>query len=277
MSKVVLVTGASAGFGAACAAHLAGLGHRVYGTSRRASFEAAVDGPFAMMPMDVRSEASVREAVGFLRRREGRLDVLVNNAGVGLAGAIEDTSVEEAQALFDTNFFGVHRVCRAALPLLRAQGSGLVVNISSLGGLMTIPFQGFYSASKYALESLSDALRMELAPFGISVCLIEPGDFRTGFSDSRAFAQQSRNGSPYAERCARAVAVMERDERNGPDPRELALVLERVISRRSPKPRYRVGRTDQRLAATLKHMLPTRWFDGATLWAYGISSRRGGR
>ncbi len=229
-SKVVLITGASAGFGYACATHLAGRGHRVYGTSRRASFpEARADPGGCLIPMDVRDEASVRTGVSFVHEREGHIDVVVNNAGVGLAGAIEQTSVEEARALFDTNFFGAHRVCRAVLPVLRQQGTGLLVNVSSIGGLVTIPFQGFYSASKYALESMSDALRMELAPFGVKVVLIEPGDFRTDFTGSRVFSAESRSDSAYAARCSAAVRVMEDDERNGADPQRLAEFLQSQI------------------------------------------------
>jgi NAD(P)-dependent dehydrogenase (short-subunit alcohol dehydrogenase family) len=148
-SRVVLITGASAGFGRACAQHLGRLGHRVYGTSRRAECPdpAELRSPPLVLPMDVCDDDSVQRAVDFVLKQEGRIDVVVNNAGVGLAGAVEDTSVEEARALFETNFFGVLRVCRAVLPALRAQRSGLIVNVSSLGGLVTIPFQGLYSAS----------------------------------------------------------------------------------------------------------------------------------
>jgi NAD(P)-dependent dehydrogenase (short-subunit alcohol dehydrogenase family) len=262
-TKVVLITGASAGFGKACAEHLAGLGHRVYGTSRRARFP-GTDAPSAsptMIPMDVTDEASVRAAVDFVSERAGRIDVLINNAGIGLAGAVEDTTVEEAKALFDTNLFGMHRVCRAVLPMMRSQGAGLVINISSIGGLITIPFQGFYSASKYAVESMSDALRLELAPFGINVCLVEPGDFKTDFTAARVFAAAGRDGSPYAQRCRRAVEVMEHDERNGSDPRELARLVVKIIRARRPKPRYLVGKRLQKLGAMLKRVLSARSID----------------
>jgi NAD(P)-dependent dehydrogenase (short-subunit alcohol dehydrogenase family) len=261
--KVVLITGASAGFGKACGEHLHRLGYRVYGTSRRAGSARDADpaAGLAMVPLDVTSEDSVRTAVAFVHQREGRLDVVVNNAGVGLAGAIEETSVEEAKALFETNFFGMHRVCRAVVPILRAQGSGLIINVSSIGGLITIPFQGFYSASKYAVESMTDALRLELRPFGIAVCLIEPGDFKTGFTAARTFAAASRSGSVYAERCRRAVDVMEHDEQNGSDPNQLAILLERVIATPHPKPRYLAGKWQQRLGPSAQRLLPTRWFD----------------
>lgn len=273
--RVVLISGASAGFGQASAEHLARLGHRVYGTSRRAELPAAAAPverlPYPrMIPMDVGDDASVQRAVEHVVKCEGGIDVVVNNAGVGLAGAIEETSVDEAKALFETNVFGVHRVCRAVLPGFRARGEGLVVNVSSLGGLVTIPFQGFYSASKYALESMTDALRMELAPFGIRVVLIEPGDFRTGFTDHRSFAAEAGPASAYHERCRRAVAVMERDERNGSDPSLFAECLAGIIADESPRPRYPVGALGQRLAVAARGFVPTTLLDRALRALYKV-------
>jgi short-subunit dehydrogenase len=212
----------------------------------------------------------VRRAVDFVLKREGRIDVVVNNAGVGLAGAIEDTSVEEARAHFETNFFGVHRVCRAVLPTLREQGSGLIVNISSLAGLVTIPFQGFYSASKYALESMTDALRMEVEPYGVQVTLLEPGDFKTGFTESRIFAEESGEGSPYRERCERAVGVMVRDEQNGADPRQLAELLAKVIAQPSPGIRYPVGGLIERWGVALRRVLPASLLEKAIRAIYKV-------
>lgn len=261
--KVVLISGASGGLGQAAAVRLARRGHRVYGTSRRATFpdsDAAQAGPW-LIPMDVTDDVSVERAVAFVVEREGRLDVVVNNAGVGVAGSIEDTSVEEAKAQLDTNFFGVHRVCRAVLPTLRKQGNGLIVNISSIAGLVTIPFQGFYSASKYALEALTDALRMEVGPFGIAVSLIEPGDFRTGFSDARRAAAAHEPSSPYYEAGQRAIAAMDRDERNGADPEEVARLLESLIAAASPRPRVLAGAALQKSVVGLKRVLSTRMLD----------------
>jgi NAD(P)-dependent dehydrogenase (short-subunit alcohol dehydrogenase family) len=273
--RVVLITGASAGLGAAAAAHLAHLGHRVYGTSRRAEFPAtetsAERTPYPrLIPMDVRDEASVQRAVEHVTKCEDGIDVVVNNAGVGLAGAIEDTSVDEANALFDTNLFGVLRVCRAVLPGLRARRRGLIVNVSSLGGLVTIPFQGFYSASKYALESMSDALRMELAPFGVRVVLIEPGDFHTEFTDHRTFAAEAGPDSAYHERCRRAVAVMERDEREGAEPRAFAERLASIIDDASPRPRHPVGALGQRIAVAARGVVPTSLLDRALRALYKV-------
>ena len=260
-SQVVVITGASSGFGRACALHLAALGHSVYGTSRRAAFPSAkgtASGSPLMIPMDVREDASVRAALDFVLEREQRIDVVVNNAGVGVAGAIEDTTPAEARDLFETNLFGVHRVCRAVLPTLREQRSGLIVNISSLGGVVTVPFQGFYSASKFALESMSEALRMEVKPFGVRVTLVEPGDFKTDFTENRAFAAGAGTGSAYDERCRRAIAVMEKDERNGADPFELARLLAKLLAEPAPRPRYPIGMWFQKLLVGFKRILPAR-------------------
>ena len=271
-SKIILITGASAGFGHASAEHLLRLGHRVYGTSRRAEFPDSA-GPLSslqMIPMDVCDDESVRRAVDYVQKQEGRIDVVVNNAGVGLAGAVEDTSIEEAKALFETNFFGVLRVCRAVLPILRAQKSGLIVNVSSLGGLVTIPFQGFYSASKYALESMSDAMRMELRPFGVRVSLIEPGDFKTGFTESRIFTADAGEGSIYHDSCQRAVAVMEHDEQNGADPKQFAALLAKIIAEPSPRNRYPVGAFGQRLGVAARRVVPSAFLDKALSLIYKL-------
>jgi NAD(P)-dependent dehydrogenase (short-subunit alcohol dehydrogenase family) len=167
--SVVLITGASSGIGRCCAEHLFQKGCRVYGTSRRASRtdttgSFAASDTFTMMPMDVTDGNSVRKGVAHVIARESRLDVVVNNAGFAIAGALEDTTIQEAKFQLETNFFGALRVCRAALPIMRQQGSGYIVNIGSLGGLFGLPFQSAYSASKYALEGATEALRQEVKP-----------------------------------------------------------------------------------------------------------------
>ncbi len=273
MSKVVLITGASSGFGRSCAQHLSAIGYRVYGTSRKADPPDQDTQPAfpLLIRMDVGDEASVRDAVEYVVHREQRIDVVVNNAGSGLAGSIEDTSATEAEALFATNFFGVHRVCRAVLPVMRRQRGGLITNVSSIGGRITIPFQGFYLASKYALEALSEALRIEVAPFGIDVVMIEPGDFKTGFTAARSFAAEGAINPAYRDRCHRAIAVMEHDEQNGADPAALARLLARIVETRSPRLRYTAGMATQRLAVALKRILPTAAIEKAIKAYYHIS------
>ena len=263
---VVLVTGASSGIGKACATRLAALGHRVYGASRSAPEPEA---PFRALSMDVTDDRSVAEGVRGVIEKEGRLDAVVNGAGVGLAGAIEDTDIDEAKGQFETNFFGAFRVCRAALPLMRERRRGTIVNISSIAGLIAIPFQSVYSASKFALEGFTEALRIEVSEFGIRVALVEPGDFRTNFTRNRVRARKSSLNPAYREALERALAMMERDEMNGPDPERVAGLVARLIGKRSFRLRNLVGRVDQRMAVWLKRILPGGLFERILRKNYG--------
>ena len=257
--RVVLITGASSGIGLACARRLAQKGYRVFGTSRRAQPE--MEEAFSWVQMDVDDESSVRQGVAEVLERAGRLDVLISNAGIGYAGAVEDTSLEEARETFETNFFGTLRLCRAALPHMRQRGSGCIVVIGSLAGLIALPFQGLYSASKFALEGLCEALRMEVRPFGIRVVLIEPGDTRTGFTAHRRWVRAARAGSAYEQAARRALAVQEHDETHGVSPEWTARTVERVLRLRSPRLRYKAAGAFQRLAASFKRFLPETWFE----------------
>jgi NAD(P)-dependent dehydrogenase (short-subunit alcohol dehydrogenase family) len=257
--RVILITGASSGLGLACARHLARHGYRVLGTSRHRQAEGAE--PFTFIQMDVDDDDSVRHGVEEVLRRAGRLDVVVNGAGFGVGGAIEDTSLAEVRAQFETNFFGTLRVCQAVLPGMRAQHSGLIINISSLGGLIALPYQGFYSATKFAVEGLAEALRMEVRPFGIHVVLVEPADFRTDFTARRQRTAASGADSPYAAPFARAMAVIEHDETHGSPPAMMGRLLERIIRSRSPRLRYKAGAFTELLAAVLKPFLPPRLFE----------------
>lgn len=270
--RVVLITGASSGIGKACAEFLHGQGYRVYGTSRRAP-RAVVETQegegyqqgFPLIPLDVISDESVERGVGTVLAREGRLDVLVNNAGFGLAGAVEETTVDEAREQFDTNFFGTLRLCRAVLPTMRQQGGGYILNVSSIAGLIGIPFQALYSASKFAVEGFTEALRLEVAPHGIRVVLVEPGDFRTGFTASRRLARAAHL-PVYADRQAKALGVMERDETHGATPESVARLVYRIIRKGSPRLRYAVGPASETVALALKRLAPSRLFE------WGIAS-----
>ena len=201
---------------------------------------------------------------------QGRIDALVNNAGAGYAGALEDTSLEEARAQFETNFFGMHRLCRAVLPAMRAQSGGRIVNMSSLGGFVSVPFQGFYCASKFAVEAYSEALRMEVRPFGIHVSMIEPGDYATGFTASRRMVAGADGGSAYAERCRRAVSQMAQDESGntgiGPVMRKVLAVLEAS----NPGLRNPVASAVQRVLVALRPVMPESVFKYVMMSTYGI-------
>ncbi len=254
---VVLITGTSSGFGRYTAVRLAGVGMRVFGTSRKPSNEVL---PYTVLQMDVDHDASVAEAVAQVIADAGRIDVLVNNAGIGVAGSIEDTSIDEAKRQLETNFFGVVRATQSVLPHMRAQGSGKIINISSIGGLISLPFQAFYSASKFAVEALTEALRLEVAPFGIKVCCIEPGDFATEMTDKRITIAEA-DSEAYGLRMRRTIAQYERDERGGEDPALVAKLVERLILQPNPKPRYLVGAPVQKSAAFLKRLVGSAAFE----------------
>lgn len=269
--NVVLVTGASSGIGKSIAQHLLQKGYKVYGTSRKPTgiwededrAEAGGNntglgetaGRVHMLQMDVRSEQSVRSAIEAIIETEGEIGVVINNAGMGIAGSVEDTSCEEAFLQLDTNFLGVHRVIRQVLPYMRKQGRGLIVNMSSVGALFPIPYQSMYVAAKAALEGMSGSLRNELRPFGIKVALVEPGDTKTGFTGNRIFAKASGESSAYSEYSKKSIAVMERDEQNGPDPSVVAKVVCKIIEKRNPPACVVVG-MQYKLLVFLKRLVP---------------------
>jgi NAD(P)-dependent dehydrogenase (short-subunit alcohol dehydrogenase family) len=246
--RVVLVTGASSGIGLACATYLAERGFRVYGTSRRSTTGPAA---FTMLTADVTDDRSVEQAVATVLAREGRLDIVVNNAGMGIAGPVEDTTIEEARKQLEVNFFGAFRVSRAALPAMRSRRGGYIVNIGSIAGLIALPYQGVYSASKFALEGLSEALRIEVRPFGIRVVIIEPGDHKTGITQNRHVTQ-----STYGQSFEAALARTAHDEQNGPGPEQIARLLYRIVNQPNPRFRHTVGPAAQRASVWLKRLLP---------------------
>ena len=267
--KVVLITGTSSGFGKAIAEALHARGYCVYGTTRTVPAPAKADS-YRPLAMDVDSEASVAEGVERILRERGRIDVLVNNAGFGVAGAIEDTTVEEARAQLETNFLGTHRLCRAALPGMRERRSGRIVNIGSLAGLVSVPFQAFYCATKYAVEAYTEALRMEVRPFGIHVSLVEPGDFATGFTAKRRMVRASGPSSAYDERCRAAVGRMAADERRNADIRPVVRKVIAVVESKRPRLRYPVANLLQRTMVALRPALPASWFEYLIMDNYGI-------
>jgi NAD(P)-dependent dehydrogenase (short-subunit alcohol dehydrogenase family) len=277
-ARVVLITGASAGLGRACADRLASEGWTVAGASRRGTGGTGWTG----LVMDVDSDASVQAGLASVITGNGRLDAVVAAAGWGIAGAVEDTSVEEAKAQFETNFWGCVRVVQAALPQMRAQHSGWrggttprnpprgrIVLISSIGGVIGIPFQAFYSASKFALEGYAEALAYEVAPFGIDVTLVQPGNFKTEFTDKRMVVAGA-HGSDYASAMEAAVARMEKDERNGAAPADVAATVVRLLGDRRPPRRVSVGRASERIGIMAKRLLPFRVFESAAKSSLGV-------
>ena len=256
-SMVILVTGASSGFGKAIAEALHARGHEVWGASRRPQPGAA----FRPLSMDVTREDSVRAGIAQIMRDSARIDAVVNNAGCGIAGAVEDTTDEEAHDQLETNFFGVHRVCRAVLPHMRASGSGRILNMSSLGGIASLPFQSFYAASKFAIEAYTEALRMELRAFGIHVSMVEPGDFSTGFTASRRLTAATTAQSPYFELATRAVSRMAEDERKNQDISPVIRAVLTALDSPVPRLRYPVASAIQRFFVGLRPFLPQPVFE----------------
>lgn len=253
---VVLVAGASSGIGAATAARLAASGRTVFGASRRGTAPPGV----RPLRLDVEDDAAARAGVQQVLTGAGRLDVVVNAAGWGLAGPVETTPIAQARAQLETNLWGAVHVTRAALPHLRASGEGLVVNVSSLAGVFALPFQAYYSASKFALEGWSEALAYEVAPFGVGVTLVEPGNIRSGFTAARRRAPGGE-GPPYGAAYRRAVEAMERDELAALGPEAVAAVIARVVDDPRPPRRLTAGRRSERSAVLLRRLLPTRVFE----------------
>jgi len=253
--RVALVTGASSGIGLACATHLAGRGYRVYGTSRRGA-ASVVSANVSMLTADVTDDSSVDQAVATVLDREGQLHVVVNNAGMGIAGPAENTTIEQAKSQLEVNFFGAFRVCRAVLPAMRRQRSGYIVNIGSIGGLIAIPYQAMYSASKFALEGMSEALRMEVRPFGIRVVIIEPGDHKTAITQNRRLSGVPGDPDAYRASFEAALGKTAQDEQSGPGPEQIASLLYRIVNKRNPRLRYTIGPMPQRAAVWLKRLAP---------------------
>jgi NAD(P)-dependent dehydrogenase (short-subunit alcohol dehydrogenase family) len=251
-TRVAFVTGASSGIGRSCATHLAACGVRVYGTSRVPSTAPA---PFTMLQMDVTDDASVKRAIDSIIQRESRLDIVVNNAGIALAGPVELTSMAEARHQIDVNLFGAFRVCRAVLPIMRRQGGGYIVNVGSIGGLIAIPYQPLYSASKFALEGLTESLRLEVRPFGVRVVIVEPGDTRTEITQNRRVAEAAM-GQNVHRLFAAALKRTADDEQKGPGPEGVARLLWRIVNTTNPRLRYTVGPAIERAAVFLKRLLP---------------------
>lgn len=268
--KVILITGASSGIGRACAGHLSSRGYRVFGTCRNAGDLKLANCNIEMLSMNVDDESSVQAAIKDLLEKAGRLDCVVNNAGFALMGSVEDTSIKEAKAQMETNFFGVLRVCRAVLPVMRKQGSGHIINISSLAGVLGLPFSGLYSASKFALEGMTESLRLELRPFGVRVVLIEPGDFNTQLPARRRIAKESETNSSYQQKLAQFKSAQEKDEAKAPSPEPVAYLVERILKTDTPALRYTVGMLGQRIVVPLKRLLPQRLFEWALCKALGL-------
>jgi NAD(P)-dependent dehydrogenase (short-subunit alcohol dehydrogenase family) len=268
MKKVILVTGASSGLGFATAKALAAQGHTVYGTSR--DVKRIKDAPFRPLEMDITDDASVNKAIGEIIKNDGRIDVVVNNAGTGLAGPLYATPVEAAKRQFEVNFFGVIRVNSAVLPGMIERQSGVVIQVSSLGGLFGLPYQGLYCSSKFAIEGYSQSLRMELLNTGVKVVVVNPGDFKTTFTDNREKLPFTLTHEKLQKDFDTAVSNMGRDEQNGSHPDVVAKQICKIVAKSRPAHNYLVGALGQTIVPTLKAILPGNLFVKLMNGHYGI-------
>ena len=252
-----LVIGASSGIGEATAQLLEKRGYRVYGTSRYWP-DPTVQASFSMLGCDVTQDASVRETVRAVCEREGSLDAVINCAGFGLCGALEEVSGDDLRAQFEVNVIGTQRLLQAVLPVMRRQHKGHFLVVSSIAGRVGLPFQGPYCASKFALEGLIESLQMEVNQEGIHVTLIEPGNVDTPFTEKRIVAREP--DSPYGERLDAALSVIEADERGGVSAAHVAQHIMSILERRHPPMRSVVGPLAERAALPLQALLPARLF-----------------
>lgn len=263
--KVILITGASSGIGKACSDLLPSRGWTVIGASRRGAQGTDHQG----IVMDVDDDQSVSAGVSQVLAEHGQIDAVLACAGWGLAGAAEQTPIAEAKAQFETNFWGAVRVTQAVLPVFRRGGGGRVMLMSSIGGVLGIPFQAFYSASKFALEGYAESLAYEVSPFKIHVTLIEPGNFKTDFTQSRQMVPIPGD-DPYRGVREKAIEVMERDETQGADPLDVAKVVARALASTNPPRRASVGKLDERVGILGKRLLPFRLFEKAAKGSLGV-------
>lgn len=253
MSKVVLITGGSSGIGKSIGEFLQAKGFKVYGTSRNP--QNITNSLFPLLAMDVRKVDTIQSTVASIIAEEGKLDIVINNAGVGITGPIEEIPTEEMRNNFETNFFGPIEVMKAALPVMRQQHSGLIINITSIAGYMGLPYRGIYSASKGALELITEALRMETKSFGIAITNVAPGDFATNIAAGRYHAPVIP-GSAYETVYGNTLSEMNTHVDSGSNPTIMAEAIYKIIQTPSPKVHYKVGAFLQKFSIVLKRILP---------------------
>ena len=267
MAKVVLITGGSSGIGKSIGEFLSNKGYVVYGTSRNP--DKYKDSAFTILQLDVKNMSSIEKTVESILAKEGRLDVLVNNAGVGITGPIEETPEVEIKANFETNFFGPINVIKSVLPQMRRQGEGLIINITSIAGYMGLPYRGVYSASKAALEIITESFRMELKDFNIEMTNVAPGDFATNIAAGRYHAPLIK-GSPYEKPYGRTLEVMNTHVDTGSNPNMMAEAVFKIINTKKPKAHYKVGAFMQKFSIVLKRILPDKLYEKLLLNHYKL-------
>lgn len=266
MNKVVLITGASSGIGKITAEYLSLKGFKVYGTSRNPKSDNL---SFELISLDVNKKETILKAVQLILEKEERIDVLINNAGMGITGPIEETPTEEMRRVFETNFFGAIEVIKAVLPQMRKQGSGTIINVTSIAGYMGLPFRGIYSATKGALEILTESIRMEVKRFGIKVVNVAPGDFATNIAAGRYHTPVFEE-SAYKEIYQKNLNLMDEHVDSGNDPKEMAVQIFKILQDPNPGIHYKVGDFMQKFSIVLKRILPDKVYEKLIMNHYGM-------
>ena len=258
MQQIVLVTGASSGLGKSIALHLHSLGYKVIGTSRTPA--KYLNFPYDLLALDLASPSSIDLFMAELMSISSHIDVLINNAGVGITGAVEEVNMDALRANFETNLFGPLNLTQQILPFMRKLGNGKIINITSIGASMGLPFRGGYSSSKGALRIISEALRMEVAQFDIEVVTLAPGDYATDIA-SRRYHEPNKQGSPYEKLYQESLDTIDAHVDEGSDPQEIAEKVAKILRKKKTNPHYSSGTFLQRFSLTLKAILPQRMFE----------------
>lgn len=265
-SKVVFITGASSGIGKAIAEYLQARNFIVFGTSRNPGKQ---NSAFPLVALDVTKPETIQTAISEVISQAGKIDVLVNNAGVGITGPIEETPDEEIKKAFDTNYFGPINVIKAVLPEMRKNNGGLIINVTSIAGYMGLPYRGIYSASKGALELTTEAFRMELKSFNIKMTNIAPGDFATNIAAGRYHAPVIK-GSPYETPYRNTLKLMNQHVDEGEDPNIMAETIFKIIQEKNPRVHYKVGEPLQKFSIALKRILPDKLYERILMRHYKL-------
>jgi short-subunit dehydrogenase len=269
MSKTIVVTGGTSGIGLAVCSYLASKNYTVFGTGRNINCSELPDN-INWVEMDVTRVDSITIALKQIIEKTGGIDVFINNAGIGMAGAIEECNMSDVMTMFDTNVFGILRTSKEVLPHMREQSGGLIINISSIGGLMGLPYRGIYSSTKSSVETISEALSMEVMQFGVKVIIVEPGDFNTAINQNRKTVQPG-NSSPYLTDFNRIHEIIKSEVNQGENPVLIGKLVEKIILTKNPKLRYKIGNKTSRLALFLKAILPDRLFERLMMNHYKIN------
>lgn len=258
MSKVVLITGGSSGIGKSIGEFLHHKGFNVYGTSRNP--EKVTNSVFPLIALDVRDTKSIELAVVQIIQATGKLDIVINNAGVGITGPLEEIPMDEIKNNFETNFFGPIAVMKTVLSQMRTQKSGLIINITSIAGYMGLPYRSVYSASKGALELITESLRMEVKSFGVQITNVAPGDFATNIASGR-FHAPVIEGSAYEEVYSDVLKTMDLHVDSGSNPNDMAEAVYQIIQEKNPRIHYKVGAFMQKFSIVLKRILPDKVYE----------------